>query len=712
MGETMARFLDADSAVRLEHLAQRPDRPLVKPLTVLVSASGAPGTAALLRGLRENGEREVRLVGTDMSERSIGRHLCDAFHLVPAGADPGFPDAILDVCAREGVDAVLPQSSFDLEGLAEHKQRFADAGIAVLVASPGRDPALERQGGVLRVPAADRRADDRLPARQRRRRRSRPPRASSATPTGRSASSPSSRRARAASASSTRPSTARTSCCTSGRARSAMRLEEAVELIGDDPTDLLVMELATGGERTIDGIADGGRIALGHPKTREAMRAGLAMYFVTLDDPQLMEIADRIAAELALDHFFNIQLVGDAVIEINPRISTIVYQDDLDIPYLGRQARARRALVRGARRRCARASGRAAPRFDFSIRWNGTRHDLRPLRRAGRRRVARDARPEGDEPLLDVLARARRRPRRDAAAQALAAAELVASAAGEAPDDLPQPRPRVGRAARRARRGADRARAARRPRRSRSTSGCARRTTSTWCDAVRDLRFRLGDLAAAAVRVTHAPGQHGGHPVGERRGAAPARRRRAARRLQPLPAPPRGRPRPALPAGLLRRQPRQWAALAQPAAADRRLPLLLRADARAEVAAVPDPARGAEEVASTTSSAPTGAARRRSSSPTRSAPTRGSSAPSPRSRRPDAELVPPGLDLRPFTPVPPSDRERPLVVHAPSDRRRKGTEHVIAACEQLPVDLDIVEGAPPRGGARALPPAPTSSSTS
>jgi hypothetical protein len=65
------------------------------------------------------------------------------------------------------------------------------------------------------------------------------------------------------------------------------------------------------------------------------MRAGLAMYFVTLDDPQLMEVAGRIASELALDHFFNIQLVGDAVIEINPRISTIVYQDDLNIPYLG-----------------------------------------------------------------------------------------------------------------------------------------------------------------------------------------------------------------------------------------------------------------------------------------------------------------------------------------------------------------------------------------
>ena len=116
----------------------------------------------------------------------------------------------------------------------------------------------------------------------------------------------------------------------------AMRLEEAVELLPDEGgPDLLVMELATGGERTIDGIANGERVVLGHPKTREAMRAGLAMYFVTLDDPGLMALADRIVAELGIEWFFNIQLVGDHVIEINPRISTVVYQDDLNLPYLG-----------------------------------------------------------------------------------------------------------------------------------------------------------------------------------------------------------------------------------------------------------------------------------------------------------------------------------------------------------------------------------------
>jgi glycosyltransferase involved in cell wall biosynthesis len=59
---------------------------------------------------------------------------------------------------------------------------------------------------------------------------------------------------------------------------------------------------------------------------------------------------------------------------------------------------------------------------------------------------------------------------------------------------------------------------------------------------------------------------------------------------------------------------------------------------------------------------------------------------------PEAEVIPPGIDLSGITPAPPGTRERPVIVHAPSSRRRKGTEHVIAACEGLDADLQIVEG--------------------
>jgi carbamoyl-phosphate synthase large subunit len=292
----------------------------LQPITVVVTASGAPGTAALLRGLRENGEREVRLVGTDMSERSVGRHLCDGFHLVPAGSDPGFAAAIREIVEQEGAHCVLPQSSFDLEGLAEHRDSFP---VPVLVSKPDAifrsndkaetyaflhrlglpAPAFRRVNGALEVEAAARELGyPDVPV------------------CFKPVFSSGSRGFRILD-----PTVDRAHQLLNERPGSvAMRLEEAVELLpSEGGPDLLVMELATGGERTIDGIADGKRILLGHPKTREAMRAGLAMFFVTL------------VAELEIEHFFNIQLVGEHVIEINPRISTIVYQEDLNIPYLG-----------------------------------------------------------------------------------------------------------------------------------------------------------------------------------------------------------------------------------------------------------------------------------------------------------------------------------------------------------------------------------------
>lgn len=304
----------------------------MRDLTVLVSAAGAPGTAALVRALRGNGERRLRLVGTDMSEAAIGGRLCDAFHVVPPGWEPGFADRVLELCEHEAVDVVLPQSSFDLPALAAARERFE---AVVMVSSPEaiarandkaatsamldaigvEAPAWRRARGAEAVVQAA--AELGYPKRQ----VAVKPVVSTGSRGFRVLSAGADRRERLLG---DRPGAA-----------GELRLEELTELLGDDDTELLVMELAAGPERTVDGFAREGRIVLGHPKTREETRAGLAMLFRTLDDPALMDAAARIVAELRLDHFFNIQLVGDAVIEVNPRISTIVYQEDLNLPYLG-----------------------------------------------------------------------------------------------------------------------------------------------------------------------------------------------------------------------------------------------------------------------------------------------------------------------------------------------------------------------------------------
>ena len=59
---------------------------------------------------------------------------------------------------------------------------------------------------------------------------------------------------------------------------------------------------------------------------------------------------------------------------------------------------------------------------------------------------------------------------------------------------------------------------------------------------------------------------------------------------------------------------------------------------------------------------------------------------------PEAHVIPPGIDLSEIQPSPPVAREHPIVLHAPSSRSRKGTDEVVAAAEQLGLNLELVEG--------------------
>src|SRR3954466_5891557 len=102
------------------------------------------------------------------------------------------------------------------------------------------------------------------------------------------------------------------------------------------------------------------------------------------------------------------------------------------------------------------------------------------------------------------------------------------------------------------------------------------------------------DRTATAARDARAR-ERRWDPVGERAGAAAQGRRRAPRRVRARDAAPRGR--------LVARPPRAAATAARAAvrgvrearAEDGRVPLLLRADPRPEIAAVPTAARAAEE---------------------------------------------------------------------------------------------------------------------
>ena len=58
---------------------------------------------------------------------------------------------------------------------------------------------------------------------------------------------------------------------------------------------------------------------------------------------------------------------------------------------------------------------------------------------------------------------------------------------------------------------------------------------------------------------------------------------------------------------------------------------------------------------------------------------------------PDAAVVPPGIDLSAIEPAPPRAAGPVRVAHAALSRRRKGTAEIVAACDELGVELDVIE---------------------
>jgi len=58
---------------------------------------------------------------------------------------------------------------------------------------------------------------------------------------------------------------------------------------------------------------------------------------------------------------------------------------------------------------------------------------------------------------------------------------------------------------------------------------------------------------------------------------------------------------------------------------------------------------------------------------------------------PEAEVVPPGIDLTAIEPVPPRTVGPLRVAHAALSRRRKGTELIVAVCKELSLELDVIE---------------------
>jgi carbamoyl-phosphate synthase large subunit len=108
----------------------------VKHCSVLISSAGR--RVALLQAFRAalteagiNGS----VIAVDMTPLASAFQLADASFLVPPCTDPGFVDAILDICAANGVRLIVPTIDTELPVYAKHRDRFAERGILVNVSA-------------------------------------------------------------------------------------------------------------------------------------------------------------------------------------------------------------------------------------------------------------------------------------------------------------------------------------------------------------------------------------------------------------------------------------------------------------------------------------------------------------------------------------------------------------------------------------------------
>jgi len=106
------------------------------PLNVLVTAVSrrVPLVRAFRHAINALGIRGS-IIATDVNPLSPGVHFCDRAYKVPLSSDPGYLDAIADLCDAEDIGLIVPTIDEELPLFASASRRFAKDGITVAVSS-------------------------------------------------------------------------------------------------------------------------------------------------------------------------------------------------------------------------------------------------------------------------------------------------------------------------------------------------------------------------------------------------------------------------------------------------------------------------------------------------------------------------------------------------------------------------------------------------
>ncbi|MEA2144622.1 MAG: carbamoyl-phosphate synthase large subunit [Solirubrobacteraceae bacterium] len=252
-----------------------------------------------MRGLRDQDELAVRLIGVDTTAYSAGLFDCDARYTVPPSAADDFLPALEAICRHERVDVVIPIADFELE-------LFAGAATALQAITGARV--------ITNTLSAVTLARDKLRSAQ--------------AVAARGVAVPAWRDHTALEAAGlpviVKPRWGAGSAGVSV-VRSLAELDGALSAAG---ADALVQDFVAGQEYTVDlVVAPDGDVLATAPRIRAEVRAGQSYKGVTVDDAEIEDAARRCAAALGLTGQGNVQLIRSEhdgrpyFIEVNPKFA-------------------------------------------------------------------------------------------------------------------------------------------------------------------------------------------------------------------------------------------------------------------------------------------------------------------------------------------------------------------------------------------------------
>lgn len=81
---------------------------------------------------------ELTLYGADISNSAPALCFCDKTVIVPRINHPDYIPSLLDICAKERIDALIPTIDTDLLILAQNKEKFLAIGTRAIISAPDK----------------------------------------------------------------------------------------------------------------------------------------------------------------------------------------------------------------------------------------------------------------------------------------------------------------------------------------------------------------------------------------------------------------------------------------------------------------------------------------------------------------------------------------------------------------------------------------------